>query len=125
MIVIEQQQPTPTALAGILHTTLAGTDEGLTRLSVWRQSMASGAATPPHRHDCDEVVLCESGSGEVWIDGIAHPFCTGSTIILPRDKMHQLVNSGNTPMETVAIFAATPVITRLPGGELIDLPWRT
>ena len=28
-----------------------------------------GAATPPHRHDCDEVVLCQAGHGELHLDG--------------------------------------------------------
>ena len=44
-------------LPGIEHLTLAGGEQGLSGLSVWRQSMAPGSATPPHQHDCEEVVL--------------------------------------------------------------------
>jgi hypothetical protein len=63
MVVVEQERPQPTALAGIAHATLASGAEGLTQLSVPRQSLAPGAATPPHSHDCDEAILCRGGPG--------------------------------------------------------------
>ena len=56
MYVIEQTQPTPAPVPGVAHATWAGRDEGLQQLSIWRQTLAPGAATPPHSHDCDEVV---------------------------------------------------------------------
>ena len=55
------------SLPGLQHQTLANADHGLAHLSLWRQTMAPGAATPPHRHDCEEVVLIESGSGELHL----------------------------------------------------------
>lgn len=125
MNIIPQHKPAPTALEGIRHATWASAAEGLRQLSVWRQSMAPGAGTPPHRHDCDEVVLCVGGRGEALIDGVAHPFGTGSTLVLPRGLDHQLVNTGNEPLETIGILAATPVVTRLPDGRPIELPWPT
>jgi quercetin dioxygenase-like cupin family protein len=87
--------------------------------------MAPGAATPPHSHDCDEVVLCLSGRGEVHIDGKVHRFGADSTVVLPRGRVHQLFNTGPMPLHTLGIFASTPVATRLPDGEAISLPWRT
>jgi quercetin dioxygenase-like cupin family protein len=51
---------------------------------VWRQTLAPGAATPPHRHDCDEVVLCLSGWGEVHSDGAVQRFGADCTVVLPR-----------------------------------------
>ena len=50
---------------GILHATLAGSEQGLKQLSIWQQILEPGAATPPHRHDCEEVVLCSAGRGEL------------------------------------------------------------
>ena len=41
----EADQPLA-ALPGIEHRTLAGSAAGLKHLSVWRQSIAGGAATP-------------------------------------------------------------------------------
>lgn len=123
MIVIDQQRPQATLLPGIAHATWAGTANGLAELSVWRQTMAPGSATPPHSHDCDEVVLCLSGWGEVHSAGEVQRFGADTTLVLPRGRVHQLFNVGPMPLETVGIFAATPVATRLPDGVQLELPW--
>lgn len=125
MIVVEQTRPAPTPLPGVEHATWAGTDEGLTGLSLWRQTLAPGACTPPHMHDCDEVVLCHAGWGEVHLDGAAHRFGPDTTVVLPKGKVHQLFNVGPMPLEILGIFASTPVGTALPDGQDIELPWRT
>ena len=125
MHVIEQTHPAATAIPGIAHVTWAGQADGLTELSVWRQSMAPGAATPPHSHDCDEVVLCLAGWGELHSDGEVRRFGADTTLVLPRGRVHQIFNVGPMPLETLGIFAATPVPTRLPDGEALALPWRT
>lgn len=125
MNVIEQSRPQPVAIPGIAHATWAGAAEGLTQVSIWRQTLEPGAATPPHHHDCDEVVLCQSGNGELHIDGEVQRFGAHSTIVLPRGKPHQLFNTGTRPMELLAAFGGTPVGTFLPDGAAIELPWRT
>ncbi len=125
MYVIEQTRPEPSPIPGVAHATWAGTAEGLTQLSLWRQTLAPGAATPPHSHDCDEVVLCLSGSGEVHIDGHVQRFGADSTIVLPRGPVHQLFNVGPMPLEIRGIFSATAVGTCLPDGQALELPWRS
>lgn len=125
MIVIEQARPQPAPIPGVAHATWAGAADGLTQLSVWRQTLAPGAATSPHRHDCDEVVLCLAGRGEVHLDGQVHRFAADRTVVLPRGPVHQIFNTGATPMEIVGIFGQTPVTTRLPDGSELALPWRT
>jgi quercetin dioxygenase-like cupin family protein len=125
MTVIEQSRPQPTPIPGVAHATWAGAADGLSQLSVWRQTLAPGAATPPHRHDCDEVVLCESGSGELHVGGAVHRFEGGSTLVLPRGPVHQIFNTGAGPLEIVGVFGATPVGTVLPDGSALTLPWRT
>jgi mannose-6-phosphate isomerase-like protein (cupin superfamily) len=125
MTVLAQPQPVPTALPGIAHATWAGHDDGLSQLSAWRQSLAPGAATPPHRHDCDELVFCLAGRGEAHVDGQVFPFGPDSSVALPRGGMHQLFNTGSEPLELLTVFAASPVGTRLPDGQAITLPWRT
>ncbi len=124
MYVIPQERPAPTALPGIEHSTWAGSAEGLDQLSLWRQSIAPGVATPPHSHDCDEVVLCQGGSGEVHIDGRVHRFGADSTVVVPRGVMHQIFSVGTVPLEILGILAA-PVTVRLPDGSMLDVPWRT
>ena len=125
MTIVEQNRPEATALPGVRHATWAGSAEGLSTLSVWRQSLAPGAATPPHRHDCDEVVLCLGGVGEAHIDGKVHRFGGDSTLVLPKGLVHQLFNVGAVPLETLGIFSATPVGTFLPDGAAVELPWRS
>jgi quercetin dioxygenase-like cupin family protein len=125
MTVIAQTLPTTTPIPGVAHATWAGAADGLRQLSVWRQRVDAGAATPPHRHEQDEVVLCLSGRGHVHIDGAVHGFGGGDTVVLPRASMHQIVNSGDQPLEIVGVFGGTPVSTHLPDGSELPLPWRT
>jgi quercetin dioxygenase-like cupin family protein len=125
MTVLLQSRPEPTPIPGVAHATWAGHDDGLRQLSVWRQTLAPGAATPPHRHDCDEVVMCQAGTGDVDIDGTVHRFSAEHTIVLPAGATHRIVNTGAMPMEIVGVFGATPVGTVLPDGSALPLPWRT
>lgn len=124
MYVIEQATPQPAELPGISHATWAGAADGL-RLSVWRQSLAPGAATPPHVHECDEVVFCLGGRGELLVDGEVHAFGADTTIVLPKHRVHQLRNAADEPLELLAAFGESPVRTRWPDGTSLDVPWRT
>lgn len=110
-------------LPGIEHRTLAGGAAGLSHLSVWRQFIASGAATPAHRHDCEEVILVESGEGELVVDGARHAFGPRSTLVIPPNVDHQVVNTGAEALHTVAIFAMSPVRVSLTDGQPLALPW--
>lgn len=125
MYVIDQSAPEATPIEGLAHATWAGAGDGLTQLSVWRQSLQPGAATPPHSHACDEVVLCQAGWGELHIDGQVQRFGAGQSVVLPRERLHQLVSVGPMPLELVGIFAQTPVPVRLPDGQALELPWRS
>lgn len=125
MIVIPQARPEAECIPGVAHATWAGDAEGLTQLSLWRQTMQPGACTPPHSHDCDEVVLCLAGQGEVHVDGQVHRFGPGSTLVLRRGPVHQIFNTGSQPMETIGIFGSSPVVTRTTEGQPLPLPWRS
>jgi len=125
MYVIDHPIQSVDDIAGICHRTLAGQAEGLRHLSIWQQTMAPGAATPPHRHRCEEVVLVTRGEGEVHIGGVAHRFRAGQTVVLPPDVDHQIFNTGRGPLDTTAVFAATPVPVDLPDGTPLALPWRS
>lgn len=123
MPVIEQPLPQPTAIEGVAHATWAGEAQGLQQLSIWRQSLGVGVATPPHQHDCDEVVICLRGQGELHTDGAQHSFGAQNTLVLPRHRVHQLFNTGEGPLELLGVFGQSPVPTRLPNGEPLTPPW--
>lgn len=124
-------EPTASAIPGIRHSTLAGSAQGLKQLSVWDQELEPGAATPPHRHDCEEVVLCSAGQGVLMVAGGSmegefartEAFAAGTTLCIPRNAVHQIFNTGDEPLRLVALFSATPVVPHLPDGTRIDLPW--
>ena len=125
MHVIANAARAKSELPGIEHLTLAGAAQGLARLSLWRQTMAPGSATPPHRHDCEEVVVVLEGSGELRIGGRTIAFGPDTTLVLPPSVPHQIFNTGSTPLKTIAAFSATPVGTFLPEGAPIALPWES
>ena len=125
MQVIDNRPRQRASLPGIEHLTVAGKAQALARLSVWRQSMQPGCATPPHQHDCEEVVLVLEGSGEVRWHGGTSVFGPDSTLVIPPRLAHEIVNTGSVPLVTVAAFSATPVGTFLPDGQPIALPWES
>lgn len=125
MIVRPAPQPSPSPFPGLAHATLACSSQGLKNLSVWRQRLDLGAATPPHRHDCEEVVLCSAGQRQLELAGELHDFGADSVLVIPRNAWHQIFSVGDTPLEIVGIFAATPVEAYFPDETRIPLPWES
>ena len=125
MHVISNQQPMPSAIPGIAHATLAGHEDGLSKLSVWQQSVAPGCATPPHRHDCEEVVICSGGTGELRSGEKVQPFARDMTVVIPANVEHQIINTGRDHLQIVAVFSMSPVRACFPDGTAIELPWKS
>jgi mannose-6-phosphate isomerase-like protein (cupin superfamily) len=125
MTVFPTQSLAPSGIPGIDHVTLAGNADGLRKLSIWKQSVAPGSATPPHRHDCEEVVLCSGGIGELHIGGNVERFGADMTVVIPANADHQIFSVGDAPLEITAVFSMSPVQAHFPSGEAIDLPWRS
>lgn len=125
MYVLDNTRQPEAALPGIRHVTLAGAADGLQRLSVWRQTIGAGEATPPHRHDCEEVVVVESGHGELHIAGAVHRFGPDTTLVIPPAADHQIFNTGEAPIRLTAVFSVSPVEVVFPDGSPLALPWRS
>ncbi len=116
--VIEKQN-----LPGLEHQTLAGPKDGLVGMEVWMQTIASGAATPVHRHDCEEVIVVLKGSGTCMAEGETTEFGPNSTLVVPRNAVHQICNTGDSDMFIVATLGMAPARVETQEGELLDLPW--
>ena len=116
MYIHAQTSPIDTPIPGLAHSTWAGHAEGLSQLSMWRQSIAPGGATPPHRHDCDEIVLCSAGAGELHIAGEVHRFQAGSTVTLPLGDWLTVARSGATVL--------APAPGSLSSGDAVGQPGR-
>lgn len=112
-------------LPGLEHQTLANLTRGTYTMEMWRQTLASGAVTPWHRHSCEEVVVILSGHGEFRTPGRAEPFGPNATLIVESDAVHQLANTGDEPVELLAVMGMTPVTVLDAAGHLLELPWDT
>lgn len=110
-------------LPGITHRTLAGAPQGVKTLEVWMQTLAPGAATPRHRHACEEVIVVLSGAGECTIDQHTFGFEAGSTLIIPMAAVHRIANTSNADVTMIAALGTSPVLVRTADGEPLPLPW--
>lgn len=111
-------------LPGIKHRTVAGPQQGTGKMEMWVQTIAPGAMTPWHRHDCEEIVIVLRGSGTCEVQGEAvRSYGPNSTIILGANEVHRLVNTGTEEMYLVAALAMAPVRVETPEGAPLPLPW--
>lgn len=112
------------SLPGLSHQTLADQKRGIRTLEVWMQTIEPGAGTPVHRHDCEEVIIVLRGSGQVMITGETTNFGPNSTLLLPANAVHQIVNTGNEELFLVAALGMNPVEVHTENGARIPLPWQ-
>lgn len=110
-------------IPGIVHRTVAGLDQDVRTLEVWVQTIAPGAATPVHRHACEEVIVVLQGSGRLILEGEEREFSASSTIIVPHDAIHQIINTGRDEMQVVAALGMGPVRVRTADGAPLPIPW--
>lgn len=111
-------------LPGLNHRTFAGPEHGMKGLEVWGQTIEAGAGTPVHRHACEEAIVILEGSGTLTIEGQDTAFGPNSTLIIPADVIHQIVNTGNTKMVLIAALSTAPVQVRHPDNAAMPLPWQ-
>lgn len=123
---VYQNATLPTfALPGLEHRTVGGPALGIKTMEVWYQTIEPGAGTPVHRHACEEVVVVLSGAGRLTVAGEDTDFGPDTTLIVPEDAVHQIVNTGPEPMVIVAVLGPSPVVVQTADGETIPLPWQS
>jgi mannose-6-phosphate isomerase-like protein (cupin superfamily) len=110
-------------LEGLEHRTLAGAADGLSGVELWRQTLEPGATTPIHYHDCDEAIVVLEGSGRATIGNAVVDFEADTTLTIPAEVVHQLVNTGGRPLRLLAALGASPPNTYAADGAAIPLPW--
>lgn len=123
MPVVDNSKQQEHALPGLRHRTVGGKEEGVKSMEVWQQTIAAGAATPVHRHACEEVIVILSGSGTLMINGETTAFGPNSTLIIPHDVVHQITNTGTDDMNLIATLSMAPVRVRTGDGAPMALPW--
>lgn len=111
-------------LPGLRHQTVAGHRQGVRTMEVWLQTMAPGAATPVHRHACEEVIVVLTGSGTCTVGDRTYAFGPNSTLVLEPDVVHQIVNTSAVEMKLVAALGMAPVRVRHADGAALPVPWQ-
>jgi mannose-6-phosphate isomerase-like protein (cupin superfamily) len=111
-------------IPGLEHQTLAGPEHGMKTLEMWMQTIAPGAGTPVHRHACEEAILILRGSGRITIAGVDTDFGPNSTLQIPSDVIHQIINTGTEEMFLVAALGQAPVRVCTADNQQMPLPWQ-
>jgi mannose-6-phosphate isomerase-like protein (cupin superfamily) len=110
-------------LPGLQHQTLASHAAGIDSFEIWHQSLGPGAATPLHRHDCEEVIIFTGGEGVMRHAGTQTPCVAGTVLLCQPNELHEIVNTGSEALTLYGILAISPVPVLAEDGTAIALPW--
>jgi mannose-6-phosphate isomerase-like protein (cupin superfamily) len=72
------------------------------------QFQPGASANPPHSHnDCEEAIFILSGAGEMLLkDGEAKPVEAGAFLLLRKDEIHMLKNTGKEVMKAICFYSS-------------------
>ena len=121
MPVFRKEQKLIHSMQGNHIAGVATPTSGAQQVEMWQGRMDAHAATPPHCHDTEEVVLFLKGSGRAMVGDHEVRYQSGDTLILPPAQVHQIF--AETESEFVSAMPIGSTV-KLPDGEVIDLPWR-
>ena len=121
MSVFRNEQNQVHSMQGNHIAGVATPTSGAQQVEMWRGRMDADSATPPHRHDTEEVVLFLKGNGRATVADREVRFAAGDTLVLPAGQVHQLF--AETDCEFVSAMPLGGTV-QLPDGVVIDLPWR-
>ena len=60
-----------------------------------------------HAHPFDEVAVCVSGTGHVYVQGVAHGVMPGDHVVIKAGDQHFMVPSGLDPLCMMILYKAT------------------
>jgi quercetin dioxygenase-like cupin family protein len=78
-------------------------------LAVVIEEIAPGDRIPLHRHTIDEVLIYESGEGEVVLGETRETVSAGSIAFVPAGVAHSTINSGRDAIRVRAIFPSSVI----------------
>lgn len=98
---------------GLSHVTVHGAVHHRAKeaVEVWQQAFAPGKGTPIHRHDCEEVFVVLAGNGTMYARrGLQKmDFGANSTIYIPPNDVHQIVNTGTELLQMIVTITRPPI----------------
>ncbi len=93
---------------GNYQQTLAGADQGLRTLEVWRLGLAPGKEIPAYQHHGEVVALTLQGTGRVVVDGKQVDIRPDTTLVIPPGASRQVVNTGAEELVMLLIRGVVP-----------------
>jgi mannose-6-phosphate isomerase-like protein (cupin superfamily) len=94
--------------SGNFQQTLAGADQGLKTLEVWRVSLAPGNEIQASRYKGEVVVLTLSGTGRLVVDGKQVDVRPDTTLVIPSGASRQVFNTGSEELVLLLIREVVP-----------------
>lgn len=74
---------------------------------------APGAEIPCHVHDYDESITIVAGQATCRVAGREYQMADCDTACIPQDRPHRFLNSGDSPMEMIWVYAGDEPARRL------------
>lgn len=69
-------------------------------------SLLPGEEIGEEAHDLDQFVRIEAGVGEVTLDGKKSDVSDGFAIVVPKDALHNIRNTGDTELKLYTLYTA-------------------
>jgi mannose-6-phosphate isomerase-like protein (cupin superfamily) len=82
---------------------LAGDERSQAASMVIEPGGKEGGPDNKHR-GADQWLYVETGKGQAKINGHNYPLQAGSLVLIQRGDLHEIQNTGNTPMKTLNFY---------------------
>ncbi len=109
MELIDNAEVQKFSFLGNFQQTLAGADQGLKTLEVWRLSVAPGNEIPATRHEGEVVVLTLSGTGRLVVDEKQVDIRPDTTLVIPSGASRQVFNTGMEELVLLLVRGMVPI----------------
>ena len=96
---------------GNYQQTLAGADQGLKTLEVWRLSLSTGHGIPAYQHPGEVVALTFQGTGRMVVDGKPVDIKPDTTLVIPASASRGVFNTGLEELVLLLIRGLVPAST--------------
>jgi len=90
---------------------LVGADHGIDGISVILVEAPPGSSVRLHRHDYDEVIIVQGGTGRFTVGDEEVELGAGELLVVPRGTPHGFRNDGLEPLLQVDIHASSSFAT--------------
>ncbi|MEW5735198.1 MAG: cupin domain-containing protein [Thermodesulfobacteriota bacterium] len=87
---------------------LIGKQDGADHFCMRSFVIGPGGYTPLHTHDWEHEIFCHQGNGAIYREGEWVPFTAGCCAFVPGGELHQMKNTGTTPLVVVCLIPAGP-----------------